>query len=414
MTDKKRVVITGLGAVSALGFGVDSLWQNMIEGKTGIGTITSMDLTGFKTSNGAEVDSEQLTSELKSRKLKAIDRTVDFALLAAEQALCQSGLISPEPPWTPQDISTLFGTGQGSSHSIWTTYSGFATKGLRGVRPTSVPRCMGNATPSQISMRFKLTGPNYATVSACASGTVAMGMAFRLIQSGYIKTALVGGSEAPIEPASFASWNNLGVMSKNADPTKACRPFDVNRDGCVLGEGSGALVMESLESAEQRGAEILVELLGYGESSDATHITSPSPEGQAKAIMMALSSAGIDPSEVGFVNAHGTATKANDTCESQSIRIALGKAADTALVASNKSFLGHTLGASGALETIATILGLRNGKVPPNLNLDDPDPECNVNLVGNSATDISSPIAIKNSFGFGGNNAVIVLRRFNN
>jgi 3-oxoacyl-[acyl-carrier-protein] synthase II len=288
----------------------------------------------------------------------------------------------------------------------------YMEKGLRGIRPTTIPRCMSNAVTAQISMRFRLTGPNYVIISACTSSTNAIGTAFRMIRDGYAEQVLCGGAESLFDPATYGAWNNLGVMSRNPDPAKSCRPFDAARDGCVLGEGAAALMVESLDSARQRGARIRAELIGYGESSDAEHITSPSAEGQARAIRAALASAGIQPADIGFINAHGTATKANDTCESQSVRMALGDAADRIPVASNKSFFGHLLGAAGAIEALVTILGLESGNVPPNLNLDNPDPACNLNFVGNAAMAIASPIAMKNSFGFGGDNAVLVLRRW--
>jgi len=233
-----------------------------------------------------------------------------------------------------------------------------------------------------------------------------------MIRDGYADKILCGGSDAVFDPVVYGGWNNLGVMSVNPDPKTACRPFDVDRDGCVLGEGAGALILQSQESAIRSGATIRAEICGYGEGSDAEHITRPSPEGQARAINAALQSAGMASTHVGFINAHGTATKANDECESQSIRMSLKDAADKIPVASNKSFFGHLLGASGAVETVVTLLGLENGVVPPNLNLHNSDPKCDLFLVGGKAMEISCPVAMKNSFGFGGNNAVLILRRY--
>jgi 3-oxoacyl-[acyl-carrier-protein] synthase II len=249
-------------------------------------------------------------------------------------------------------------------------------------------------------------------VSACAAGTNAIGTAFRQIRNGYSDVVLCGGVDAFLDPFFFGVWNNIPALSRNPDPARACRPFDADRDGLVLGEGAGALVLESLDSAERRGARIRGEVAGYGESSDAGHITHPSVEGQAEAIRRALASAGVAPSEIGFINAHGTATRANDVTESRSIRAALGDAAASIPVASNKSYFGHTLGAAGGIETIVTLLGLEAGKVPPNLNLDNPDPECELCLVGDQPLEIDSPVAMKNSFGFGGGNAVLILKRY--
>jgi 3-oxoacyl-[acyl-carrier-protein] synthase II len=271
---------------------------------------------------------------------------------------------------------------------------------------------MYNAISSRISMRFKLTGPNYVVVSACTSSTTAIGLGFRMIRDGYADRVLCGGTEAIFEPGVFRAWDSLGVMSRNPDPARACRPFDKDRDGCILGEGAGTLLLESLDNARQRSAGIRAEISGYGESSDTTHITRPNPEGQAQAMRAALSDAGLSPADVGFVNTHGTATESNDLCESQSIRAVLGSAAGTIPAASSKSFVGHLLGASGVVETAVTILGLEAGTVPGNLNLDNRDPRCNLLFVGKEPMTVTSPIAMKNSFGFGGNNAVLIVRRW--
>jgi 3-oxoacyl-[acyl-carrier-protein] synthase II len=411
-TEKRRVVVTGMGVVTAVGLDERTFWANMLAGRCGIRRLLSLDVAACRTTVGAEVDDAQLAGALEARQIAPSDRTVDFALLAAAQALEQAGIARGGPPYAETDAATIFGTGAGCSHSLSETYAGFAQKGVRGVRPTAVPRCMANAVSAQLSMRFRLTGPNYVVVCACTSATTAIGTAFRLVRDGYAETVLCGGADAVFEPTTFAAWNNLGVMSRNADPLRACRPFDADRDGCVLGEGAGALVVESLERARGRGAPIRAEICGFGETSDADHITRPSVSGQARAIRAALDSAGMAPGDIGFINAHGTATRANDVCESRSIREALRDDAGRVPAASNKSLFGHLLGASGAAETIATILGLESGKVPPNLNLDRPDPECAIRLVGAAPLEVASPVAMKNSFGFGGNNAVLILRRW--
>lgn len=411
MSDKRKVVITGMGVVTGLGFDTATLWQNMMEGCCGIRNIEDFDVSDYKTPYGCLVDNSNLESALKRLNIKPLERTVDMAMVASDQALVQAGLMDPGAGVVDREMAVVFGTAVGSTHGIYKAYTGFAEKGLRGLRPTTVPRCMANVISSQISIRYRLTGPNYVMVSACASSTLAIGNAFRMIRDGYVQQALCGGSDAIFEPASFGSWNNLGVMSRNPDPVKACRPFDADRDGCVLGEGAGALVIESYESAVSRKARILAEILGYGESSDASHITSPSPEGQARAIKMALETAGVDARDIRFINAHGTATRANDTCECKSIKQCFGAHTDRVPVASNKSFFGHMLGASGATETVVTVLGLNNGKVPGNLNLDNPDPGCELNFVGGRPMEISAGPIMKNSFGFGGNNAVLIIGR---
>ena len=412
MSDKRRVVVTGMGVVTPIGMDEATLWQNMLAGRSGIRPLTLFDVAEYKCKIGAEVSTQALNEALQSRKLTVSDRTVDMALVAAGQALEAAGVISGEPPYEPQNTAVVFGTGIGASHSLYNAFMSYSQKGIRGLRPTSVPRCMANSISAQVSMRFRLTGANYVIVAACTSAADAMGTAFRMIRDGYADRVLCGGADSVFDPFVYGGWNNLGVMSKNADPSKACRPFDTARDGCVLGEGAGALVLESLDAARTRGARIRAEICGFGESSDAEHITSPSAEGQAQAIRAALDCAGMTPSDIGFINAHGTATRANDECESRSIRLALKEAADRIPVASNKSFFGHLLGASGAVETIVTILGLESRKMPPNLNLDHPDPACNLTLIGGTATEMASPVAMKNSFGFGGGNAVLIVRRW--
>ena len=411
MSGNRRVVATGLGIACAIGLDETVVWRNLLEGRTGIAELRAFDTTGYKVRIAAEVDDQALGERLSALNRRPVDRAHDLALVVAADALQQAGLITGAPPYEQQEVAVLFGTGVGSAESHFTAFTAFAERGLRGLRPTTVPRCMYNAISAGISIQFSLTGPNWVVVSACAAGTNAIGAAYRQVRDGYVDIALCGGVDAFFDPFFFGVWNNLGVLSKNTEPERACRPFDADRDGLVLGEGAGALVLESYESARRRGVRIRGELLGYGESSDASHITSPSVEGQATAMRRALKSAGVGSEAVGFVNAHGTATRANDVCESQSIRAVLGDAADSVPVASNKSFIGHTLGAAGAIETIITLLGLEHGTVPPNLNLDRPDPECDLHLVGGKPERVDSPIAMKNSFGFGGGNAVLVLKR---
>ena len=411
MAARRRVVVTGLGLASAIGVDEESFWANLLAGCGGIDRLRSLDTTGYRVDIGAEVDADAVQSRLRALGKRATDRALDLALIAGADALEQAGLISGPPPYTEQDVAVVFGTGVGSAESHHTAFTAFAKKGVRGLRPSTVPKCMYNAISSGLSIHFRLTGANFMVVSACTSATNAIGTAFRQVRDGYCETVLCGGAEGFFDPFFYGVWNNLGVLSTNPDPQRACRPFDVDRDGCVLGEGAGALVVESLDRARARGVRIRGEILGYGESSDASHRTKPSAEGQAVAMRRALTDARVDPEELGCVNAHGTATHANDLTESQSIRLVLGKAVDKVPVVANKSYFGHTLGASGALETIVALLGLEAGVVPPNLNLERPDPECQVMLVGNTSQSVSSPLAMKNSFGFGGGNGVLVLRR---
>lgn len=411
MADRRRVVVTGFGMASAIGLDEATVWKNLLAGRGGIGRLQALDTTDYRVDIGAEVDDEAFQARLKALNRRPVDRALDLALVAAADALQQAGLIDGPPPWEPRDVGVIFGTGVGSAESHHTAFTSFFKKGPKGLRPTTVPKCMYNAISAGLSIHFGLTGANYMIVSACTSATNAIGSAFRQVRDGYAEAVLCGGADGFFDPFFYGVWNNLGVLSTNPDPERACRPFDAARDGTILGEGAGALVIEPLERARARGARIRGEILGYGESSDASHLTTPSVEGQAKAMQSALDEAGVAPRELGMVNAHGTATRSNDVCESHSIRKVLGAAADRVPVVANKSYFGHTLGASGALETIATLLALEARVVPPNLNLDDPDPECDVALAGAEPAAMDSALAMKNSFGFGGGNGVLVLRR---
>ena len=424
MTQRRRVVVTGLGIASPIGLDEGEVWANLLAGRGGIDHLSALDTTDYRVGIGAEVDSEEMKARLKALGRRPIDRALDLALVASADALDHAGLGldsgAPDGETSQdgvsrdgagRDIGVIFGTGVGSAQSHHTAFTAFAERGPRGLRPTTVPKCMYNAISAGLSIRFRLTGPNFMVVSACTSATNAIGTAYRQVRDGYADTVLCGGAEGFFDPFFFGVWNNLRVLSTNPNPASACRPFDADRDGCVLGEGAGALVIESLDRALARGARPRGEIIGYGESSDAAHITSPSVDGQAAAMRRALEEAGVEPGELGMINAHGTATEANDLSESRSIRQVLGAAADRVPVVANKSYFGHTLGASGALETIVTLLALEEGVVPPNLNLECPDPECDVALAGREPSPLSSPLAMKNSFGFGGGNGVLVLRR---
>ena len=412
MSNSRRVVITGLGAVSALGFSETEIWSAMVAGQTGIRTITHIATDELKTTVGGIVDRERLKTALQGIRVRYTDITVDAAMLASDQALRQAGLLVGEGAPVPQEVATIVGTGIGSVESYYDSVSSYIEKGVKGIRPTTVPRCMANAVCSQIAIRYRLTGPNYVVTAACTSSTTAIGIAFRMIKDGYIDKALCGGSDTIFDPMTMAAWDRLGVMSRNPDPVRACRPFDRDRDGCVVGEGAAALVIETLESARARGAVIRAEIVGYGESSDARHITAPDAEGQARAIRAALDSAGIAPDALGVINAHGTATGANDPTECESTRMALGAAAASIPIVSHKSYFGHLLGGSGAIETLATVLALEKGILPGNLNLENPDEAtAGLCLAQGASTPLQRPYALKNSFGFGGNNGVLVLRR---
>jgi len=398
-----------MGIASALGIDEQTVWRNLIEGKTGIGPIRAIDTSDLKVRNGAEIPEGLVEPRLKALGRRPTDRALDLSLISAQDALQQAKLISGDDSFAEQAIAVIYGTGVGSAESHYKSMQAMFEKGPSRARPTAVPRCMYNAISAGISLQFKLTGPNYMVVSACTSATNAIGTAYRMIRDGYSQIILTGGSDGFFDPFFYPVWNNIGVLSKIEDPQKACRPFAADREGTILGEGAGSLILETYESAKARGADIRGEILGYGESSDATHLTNPSSLGQASAMRMALNEAALKPEEIGHINAHGTATHGNDACESQSIRAVFAEAADHVPVVANKSYFGHTLGASGALECISSFLALENGKAPPNLNIEKPDPECPIKMVGSESVSIDSRPVMKNSFGFGGGNGVLIL-----
>lgn len=408
--NRRRVVVTGLGVVAPLGFTEAEVWSGILEARSAIKPITAFDTAPFKVKHGAAVDGARLTQALQALQLPRQDRTVELALVAGEAALAAAGYEKRNSDTGPLPASVIFGTGIGLIDTLFNCCRDYEVKGLRGLRPTSIPRCMANAISAQLSLRFALTGTNYVITCACTSATTAIGTAFRQIRDGYADQVLCGGSEAPFERCLFGAWNNLGVMSALEPSDSACRPFDATRAGCVLGEGAGALFLESLDSAQSRGVRIRGEIIGFGESSDATHITSPSMEGQSMAITRALADAAITPTDVDYINAHGTATKANDETEAASILNVFGPETRRISVGSTKSMVGHLLGASGAVETLVTLLALESGKIPPNRNLQQPDPACSLHFAGSTPEQAGLRHAVKNSFGFGGTNGVLVLK----
>jgi 3-oxoacyl-[acyl-carrier-protein] synthase II len=410
LSDKKRVVVTGFGLVTAVGNDEASFWSSLVAGRTGISKIRHCDLSANRVQNGGEVAIESFEANLPPQ-FRRSDRCLKFAFEASRQALTAAGRLTG-PTVIPQDIGSIWGCGVGQSEMIEKAHACFFDKGPRGMRPSSIPNCMANSLAANISICFQLTGPNYVVASACTSATNAIGIGFRMISEGHAQSVLCGGAESPLSPGHYACWNNLGVLSAIPEPGRALRPFAVDRAGTLLGEGSGALVLESIDSARHRGARIRGEIVGYGESSDATHMIGQSVTGQARAIDAALRSAGIAPHSIGYINAHGTGTETNDDTESKAIRQVMGDATDKIPVGAMKSFFGHTLGASGAIEGIGTLLALETGIAPRNLNLDNPDLAGRLCLIGETSRPISSDYAIKSTFGFGGGNAVLVFRRY--
>lgn len=409
MSEPRRVVVTGCGLVTAIGNDESTVWAHLLAGRSGLRALTDPALAGNAVLVGGVVDATSLERTLPPIMRRA-DRAMRFAMECARQALTQAGLVVDGVAPEPQDVASIWGTGCGLAEMAHQGFMRFIEKGPKGMRPSTVPSSMLNALSAGISIAYRLTGTNYVVTSACTSATNAIGIGFRMIRDGHAEAVLCGGTDAVFDSAYYGAWNNLGVFSTIADPEQALRPFAADRAGTILGEGAGAILLESFEHAQRRGARLRGEILGYGESSDAVHITGPSVEGQAQAIRGALASAGVSPGEIGYINAHGTGTAANDSTESAAIRAVLGDAADSAPVGAMKSYFGHTLGASGAIETVCTLLALEHRVAPPNLNLERPDPACPVRLIGAEALPLASGLAMKNSFGFGGGNAVLVLR----
>jgi nodulation protein E len=393
-----RVVVTGRGVVSAIGRGVPRFAQALADGCNGI-----QPLEGLPVRVGAPVREFDPASEFSGSELSLMDRATQFALVAAREAVAESGLDTREGlgPRT----AVIIGTGSGCLASVESAYAGFfADRGKR-LHPMTVPRIMANAPAGHISMAYGITGPAFVVATACASSAYAVALALQMIRSGAIDTAIVGGTEACLIEGNLKGWEALRVLAPDT-----CRPFSKGRRGLVLGEGSAMLVLESLAHARERNASVHGEIAGCSISSDAHHILSPSLDGQTAAIRACLRDAQVSEDEIGYVNAHGTATAANDLTETRSIRQVFGSGADRLQVSSTKSMHGHTLGAAGAIELVATLVSLEKGFSPPTMNYDEPDPECDLNYVPNEAQDLRCVAALSNSFAFGGHNAVLAVR----
>jgi len=405
----QRVVVTGGGCVSCLGLGQPDLQQALANQTVGFRQIAMDPPVATGTRVGGQIDRKLLAEACKPTRIRYGDLALDTAALASHEALQQAGI--PTQPATPQKIALLVGAGASNVEQFYLANQTFFTKGARWVRPTTVPRCMNNAISAQLAMRFGFQGPNFVLSAACASSTVALGQAFRMIRDGYWQQALCVGADTIYSPFTLAAWDNLGVMSRAPDPASACRPFDRKRDGCVIGEGAAAIFLESRESAGRRNARVRAEICGYGESSDATHITTPQPQGQIAAMQAALQDARISPSRLGWVHAHGTATIANDQVECTSLKTVLADAASSVPIVSLKSYYGHMLGASGTMDLLATIICLENQTVPAALNLQEPDAAGGgLCFAGSTPQAQQQPYVMKNSFAFGGSNAVLIVR----
>jgi 3-oxoacyl-[acyl-carrier-protein] synthase II len=410
---RRRVVVTGLGLVSPVGIGVEASWQALVAGRSGIGPITLFDASTYPSRIAGEVKGFEPGDWMDRKEARRNDRFIQFALAAADMAMKDSGLdMSKEDP---ELVGCIVGAGMGGLGTIEASTTLVTERGLKKLTPFFIPSLIINLAPGQISLRYGMKGPNFSTVSACATGNHSIGDALLYIERGLADVFVAGGCEATITPLGVGGFCAARALSERNDaPEKASRPFDKGRDGFVPGEGAGLLVLEEYEHARKRGARIYAELAGYGASADAYHITTPAPEGEGgqRAMRMALRFAGVNADQVGYVNTHGTSTPLGDIAECQAINRVFGDHAREGLVVSaTKSMTGHLLGAAGGLEAVVTVLALHHGVVPPTINVDEQDPECRLDVVPNVARQKRVDVAISNSFGFGGTNSVLLFKK---
>ncbi|RII35883.1 beta-ketoacyl-[acyl-carrier-protein] synthase II [Clostridium chromiireducens] len=409
---KRRVVITGMGAVTSLGIGADKLWQSIKEGKCGISKIERIDVSDLPAKVASEVKDFNPEDFIEKKESRRMDRFAQFALTAAQMAVADSKLDLYKI--NKERLGVIIGSGTGGIETLENQCAEFQEKGYRRVSPFLVPMMICNMASGLVAIKFGAKGYNECSVTACASSTNSIGDAFKVIQRDDADIMIAGGAEACITRLTIAGFCSSKAMTTNSDPEMACRPFDIDRNGFILGEGSGVLILEELEHALSRGANIIAEVVGYGCTNDAFHITAPAEggEGAARCMEMAIKDAGIMPSEIGYINAHGTSTKANDKNETAAVKSVFGEYAYEMPMSSTKSMTGHLLGAAGAVEAIITALALRDGFLPPTINYKNPDPECDLNYIPNEGKDSNINYALSNSFGFGGHNASLVLKAF--
>ena len=409
----KRVVVTGLGAVTPLGNDVNTFWESIKNGVCGIDKVTLFDAAGYKTQIAAEVKNFDATEFIEKKEARKMDRYTQFAMVAASEAFKSAGIdMEKEDPWR---VGVITGSGIGGIGTFEDQHSVLLEKGPNRVSPFFIPMMISNMGAAQIAIKFGAKGINENVTTACASSTNAIGDAFRHIQYGSNDIIVVGGAEAAVSPLAFAGFCNMKAMStRNDDPKTASRPFDAERDGFVLGEGACFVVLEELEHAKARGANIICEMAGYGATDDAYHITSPIPGGAggAKAMELAIKDAGVKPEDITYINAHGTSTKYNDQFETEAIKSVFGDAAYKVAVSSTKSMTGHLLGAAGGAEAIICALAIRDEYIPATINYKTPDPDCDLDIVPNEGRQQEVKYAMSNSLGFGGHNATIVMKKY--
>ncbi|MFG0214244.1 beta-ketoacyl-ACP synthase II [Brevibacillus porteri] len=410
---KRRVVITGVGVVSPVGNDAQTFWNSLLEGKSGIDRVAAFDASDYPTQIAGEVKNFDPEQYMDKKDIRRTDRFVQFGLAAAKMAVEDAKLeITPE---NAERVGVYIGSGIGGLTTWEEQHSVLLEKGPRRVSPFFIPMLIANMASGAVSIQYGAKGPTSSAITACATGTNAIGDALRLIQFDHADVMIAGGAEATVRPMAFAGFCSAKAMStRNDEPQKASRPFDQDRDGFVMGEGAGVLILEELEHAKKRGATIIAEVIGYGMSADAHHITSPSPggEGAARCMVSALKDAGVDTTEVQYINAHGTSTGQGDIAETQAIKSVFGEHAYKLAVSSTKSMTGHLLGATGGVEAIATAYALRDQVLPPTINLENPDQECDLDYVPNHARKATVNVAVSNTFGFGGHNATVVLKRY--
>jgi beta-ketoacyl-acyl-carrier-protein synthase II len=401
-----------MGVFASTGKDVPSFFDNLAEGRSGVRRITQLDPSALSVQVAAEIPDYSPTDYFPAKRLELLDRFAQFALIASREAMQSSGIEVPEAE-RPL-FGVVVGTGMGGAQTLDSGYFNLYAKQATRLHPFTIPKMMHNAPASQICMEYGAQGPSLATATACSSSGHAIGEAFHLIKYGMADVMLAGGGEAPITYGMIRCWESVRVLATgNGDPRRACRPFSADREGLVLGEGSGILLLEELAHARKRGAKIYAEIAGYGLSSDASHITQPSVDGPARAIRMALREAEENPENVDYINAHGTGTRLNDATETQVVKEVFGEHARRVAISSTKSMHGHVMGAAGAVELVATVMALQRGVIPPTANFTGPDPECDLDYVPNQARQKPLRVAISNSFAFGGLNAVLLVRRLN-
>jgi 3-oxoacyl-[acyl-carrier-protein] synthase II len=410
---RRRVVVTGMGLVIPTGIGVQTAWKNVCEGKSGIGVLTRFDTTGFETKIAGEVKGFNADHYVEKKEIKKMDLFIQYSLAATKEALEDAQLeITPE---NSEQIGVIVGTGLGGLPTIEKYHKVLLERGPGRITPFFIPMLIANLASGQIAIQFGAKGPNTCVVTACATGAHCIGDAFRAIVYGDAEAIIAGGTEANITPLTIGGFNAMKALStRNEEPEKACRPFEKNRDGFVVAEGSGILILEELGFALRRKAKIYGELIGYGYTGDAYHITAPSPDGDGavRCMRMGLRDAGLRPEDIDYINAHGTSTPLNDQTETLAIKAVFGESAKKIPVSATKSMTGHLLGAAGSTEAIFTVLAIQNGIIPPTINYEEPDPECDLDYVPNVARRQSLEVAMSNAFGFGGTNATLVFKKY--